>query len=542
MYLKEIIQKTKNGAQRKYAQFVESIRTEKGPRQKVLVNLGRIDNQSGSKMLELLAVSLVEIIERLHLLDLTKDIEGKESKEIGCGLVFKKLDEQIGIKKILQKSFKNIKTEFDVTDVLFNLILNRLSSPSSKNAMSEWQEDQYDINEYDTHQYYRAMDYLHDKKEEVEENLFETMKSHSKDSKSDVSIALFDTTTVVYYGDGDKEESLLKHGFSKERRSDLKQIVVGLALSEDGVPLSHEVFSGNTNDQTCFKETIKKFSNKYTENNITFVGDRGLISGKNIDLLIASGYSYILGFKMRYIPKTERHEIFTNKKWKPITKELEYRDINYNGQRLVIYYNKERATKDRLKREEIITRIQEKIKNATILSVVSNADYKKFLKIQGKTPILDQEKVKADALFDGIFILSTNTKLKAGEIVTRYRDLWQCEAGFRTLKSELELQPLFHRKERRIRSHVFICFMALILKNMLLKKMRKLDDKISYLKTIRELKRLRAMSIKIYKTTLVVRTEIKANTKIVFKALGTAFPKKVLKHENSSQLIVMRSK
>ena len=91
MYLKEIIQKTKNGSQRKYAQFVEAVRTEKGPRQKILVNLGRIDTQSGNKMIELLAVALVEIIDRLHILDLAKDIAGKESKEIGCGLVFKKL-------------------------------------------------------------------------------------------------------------------------------------------------------------------------------------------------------------------------------------------------------------------------------------------------------------------------------------------------------------------------------------------------------------------------------------------------------------------
>ena len=217
MYLKEIIQKTKSGTQRKYAQFVQSVRTEKGPRQKVLVNLGRIDNKSGSKMLEVLAVSLIEIIDRLHLLDLTKDIEGKDSKEIGCNLIFKKLDEQIGLKKILQKSFKNIRSELGATEALFNLIVNCLSSPSSKNAVSEWQEDQYGISEYETHQYYRAMDHLSDKQEEVEDDLFNTMKSHSKTSKEDLSVALFDQASVVYYGDGDKEESLLKHGFSKER-------------------------------------------------------------------------------------------------------------------------------------------------------------------------------------------------------------------------------------------------------------------------------------------------------------------------------------
>ena len=104
----KIIQKTKDGSKRRYAQFVESIRTEKGPRQKILVNIGRIDTKSGSKMIELLAVSLIEIIDRLHILNITKDVEGKESKEMGCSLVFKKLDEQIGIKKLLKKAFKDI--------------------------------------------------------------------------------------------------------------------------------------------------------------------------------------------------------------------------------------------------------------------------------------------------------------------------------------------------------------------------------------------------------------------------------------------------
>ena len=191
-----------------------------------------------------------------------------------------------------------------------------------------------------------------------------------------------------------------------------------------------------------------------------------------------------------------------------------------------------------MKREELIERIQEKIKNGTILSVVSNGDYKKFLKIEGKKPRLDLEKIKADALYDGIFILTTNTKLRAGDIVSRYRDLWQCESGFRTLKSELELQPLFHRKERRIRSHVFICFMALIFKSMLLKKMRVIDTEVSYNKTIRELKKLHAMYIRIYKMHLVVRTEIHSNAKVAFRALGMAFPKKVLRQENSSTLIL----
>jgi transposase len=538
MYLKEIVQKTKNGSYRKYAQFVESVRTEKGPRQNILLNIGRIDGESGSKMIEILAISLIKIIEKLHLLDFTKDLTGKDSKVMGPQLIFQKLDEEIGIKKILDKYFRKYQTDFDISDAVFNLILNRLSSPCSKNAMNEWQKHQYNLKEYDNHQYYRSMDYLHEQQDEIEYSLFEHLKSSSKSKDKDVSVALFDTTSVVYYGDGVQEESLLKHGFSKARRSDLKQIVVGLSMTEDGIPLNHQVHAGNTNDQSCFKEIIKKFSTFHGEQKVIFVGDRGLINGPNIDALMASGYRYILGFKMRTIPKNERHALFLNKKWKPITSELEYRDILYKGQRLIIYLNKERALKDRAHREEIIARIQERIKNGSILSVVSNSDYKKFLKIQGQKPSLDLEKVEADAIFDGIFILTTNTKLKAGDIVSRYRNLWQCEAGFRTLKSELELQPLYHRKERRIRAHVFICFMALVLKQLLIKKLRAQNEKASYSKTMNELNKMHAMSLKVHKTDVTVRTEIGQYAKDAFRALSIGFPKKVLKIENPSTVII----
>ena len=110
---------------------------------------------------------------------------------------------------------------------------------------------------------------------------------------------------------------------------------------------------------------------------------------------------------------------------------------------------------------------------------------------------------------------------------------------FEVLSRNWNSNLFFTGKKRPVRSHVFICFMALIFKSMLLKKMRAIDSQVSYLAALRELKRLRAMSIKIHKKTLVVRTEVKDNAKIAFRSLKTAFPKKVLKHENSSKMIVM---
>lgn len=537
MYLKEVIQKTKKSGSRKYLQFVESIRTEKGPRQSILVNVGRVDDKPGKKKLELLAQSLVKLAETLHLIDIEKDIEGESSKDLGCEMVFRRLFKDVGLDRALEKTNENTKTEFYTQDALFNLVLNRVSAPCSKNAVVDWQEDQHQLNHYDTHQYYRAMDSLHDNKEDIEVSIFSEMKAQSKSRDQNLNVALFDTTSVVYYGEGDEEESLLNYGFSKDKRSDLKQIVVGVAMTKDGIPLSHETFAGNINDLSCFEAMIKKFRKTHSQRQVTFVGDRGLISNKNVELLVSSGYQYLLGFKMRTITKKERADILKKTNLYHLKKDLEFKDLDYKDQRLIVYYNEERAEKDRLKREEILDRLRHKIKSGDIKSLVSSKD-KKFLKIEGKSPKLDLQKIEGDAAFDGVFILTTNAPMKAMEAITTYRDLWQCESGFRTLKSEIELQPLFHRKERRIRSHVFICFLALICKTLLNKALREEDKNSSYSKTLRDLQRLRVMTFKIRKTRVSVRTSIGNHAKTAFKALKMAFPKKVLSYENENLLVL----
>jgi transposase len=538
MYLKEVVHQSKNRGSRHYLQFVESVRTVDGPRQNILVNVGRIDNKTGRQRLEVLTSSLLKLSETIHLIDVEKDIEGKSSKQLGMELIFRRLFEQIGIKQILDKVFCGVRADFDVKDALFNLVLNRLSCPTSKAAVNDWQQDEYKINHYDPQHYYRSMDHLYEERETVEKELFSQLKSLSTARDKDLSIALFDTTSVVYYGEGDEEESFLDYGFSKARRSDLKQIVVGVAMTKDGIPVSHETYSGNTNDVSCFKQMIEKFTDKHDQKKVTFVGDRGLITNKNIELLVDSGYQYLLGFRMRTIPKADRAALLNKADLINLKKNLDYRDLEYKGRRLIISYNEERAEKDRAKRDEILEKIKDKIKGGTIKSIVSNKDYKKFLNIEGKDPVLDQKKVDADAVFDGVFILTTNTKLHPTQAVDTYRKLWQCEAGFRTLKSELELQPLFHRKERRIRAHVLICFLALVCKNLLIKTIREIDNRASYRQVILDLKRLQAISLKIHKTNVTTRTEIGDSAKLAFKALKMAFPKKVLAHDNENLIAI----
>jgi transposase len=498
------------------------------------MNLGRLDTGEALKNLESHIAALIKESQTYQIFDVKKHLNGKESKQYGQFLVFKKIWQELSFDKIIS-ACKKSKAVSEHQDILFNMVLNRLSEPCSKRKLTSWQENIYGINHYDAQQYYRAMDFLEENKETIEKGIFKEM--HKKSGAVDV--ALFDTTTVVYYGEGDKEETLLANGFSKAKRGDLKQVVVGVVMSGDGIPIGYEVFSGNTNDLSCFKQIIDKISNCFKLRKVILVGDRGMISDKNIKYLENAGYQYILGYRMRKIPKKDRAEIFSKADLKIINKDkLQSKEINYNGQRLVFCYNPERACLDAEKRKKILDKLEKKITSGKIKSLVTNQDYKRFLKIKDSVPSLDEDKIKRDELYDGVYVLTTNTDFNCSKIIESYKGLWQVEMAFRNLKSELDLGPLYHWKDRRIRAHIFICFLSLILRNYLYQKIKKLDDKISYGETVEDLKSVQAMKIEINKESVVLRTDIKPLALTAFKALKMQIPKKILVNNYTGSLIL----
>ena len=225
------------------------------------------------------------------------------------------------------------------------MILSRLIEPCSKRGMLEFQKDIYDLPPFELHQYYRAMDYLVDNKDTIEKKIFDQMVSLTG---TKLDMAFFDTTTIVYFGDGDEdsnESELLAKGFSKDHRGDLKQVVVGVVMSKEGIPLAHEVFAGNKNDVTCFKELIENLILKFNIKKVILVGDRGMISMKNLKLLEDNGLEYILGFRMRTIKKDSRKEIlkkFDLKKLRTLN-GLQAKEAEYQGKRLIVYYDDDRA-------------------------------------------------------------------------------------------------------------------------------------------------------------------------------------------------------
>lgn len=553
MFLKRKLSKNKDGSVREYLQIVESRRINGQPRQVVLLTLGNIRDPEVQKKRDDLIQALAVSSEKIELLNLEKDLCADWSKSWGLGLVFERLWKESGLRAIFEFEMKDFEVEFDIEQAVFNMVLNRLSEPCSKRALGLWEEDSYNLPHFELHQYYRAMDYLIEKKEPLEQRVFAQMRDLFCQS---LDIVFFDTTSLVYFGEEDPEAKearrlkkerqqnkktvgeitqalktpapLLARGFSKDHRSDLPQIVVGVLMSKEGIPLAHEVFPGNTNDVSCFKQIIEQVSKKYPIGKVILVGDRGMICQKNLNFLHEKKLDYILGYRMRTIPKKDRYWVLTKADLKKVREDLQWKEVRYNDQRLLVCYNPERAILDAEKRGDILDRIRKKIKDGSILSIVDNANYKKFLKIKGQVPKIDPEAVERDATYDGLYVLTSNTKLAAGQVIETYKGLWQVEHAFRNLKTELEMGPIYHWKDDRIRAHVMICFLALVLRTVFYKKLRAEDPKVSYQEVFANLRSLEAIGLTFKNKSVVLRTEPKNLAQLAFRALKMSIPPRIV--------------
>lgn len=514
-----------------YLYLVENKRVGKKVVQKTIMSLGAVDHPDTQK-------KIYQLIQSLTGMDYSNfnpivDIECQRTKIYGPLLIFKRLWSELSIGKILKESLYHYETFFDLADCIFNMVLSRLVEPCSKRGMLEFQKDIYDLPPFELHQYYRALDYLIENKDGIEKKIFDQMLGISG---SKLDMAFFDTTTIVYFGDDPEEQSeLLAKGFSKAHRGDLNQVVIGVVMNKDGIPLAHEVYAGNKNDVTCFKELITTLVTKYGIKKVILVGDRGMISMKNLKLIEEMGLEYILGFRMRTIKKDSRQEVLEKVNLKKLRKlgGLQAKEAEYQGKRLIVYYDEERAKLDKDHREEIIKELQEKTKNGTIYSIISNTNYKRYLDIEGKDPKISKKKINQDELYDGVFVITTNTMLSANQVVSSYRDLWHVEQGFRWLKNELQMGPIYHWKDDRIRAHIMICFISLILKVFLNKKLKEMNKETSYPRSLASLKRLQVVEMTAKGRAIHMTTNIEEKAKNVFKAIKMRPPEKVLFDEYS---------
>ena len=525
MFLRTMRFKNKDGSTREYLQLIKSYRQGKRTRQKLVANLGRLDILKKSGQIDRLAEGLRKYKEREDVIAFAKDIIAKWSKIYGPPIIMRKIWTRMGLDKILNRADEELKNKFNFEEAVFRMVVNRVIEPSSKLLLNEWEKDVFWGNDEKIalQHYYRALNILTKKKNTIEEEMF----CYGRDLFSpDVDLVFFDTTSIYFEGQKAAGE-IGEYGYSKDRRPDRKQIILGMIMSKDGRPIGHEIFPGATADKKAFMKVIETFGKRFQIKRVILVGDRGMVSEDIIREIEKRGYGYILGAKMRQVKKIKESVMKKRGKFKTVTDNLKVKEVKLNGERYIICLNPEEAQRDRTMRENIIEKLADKLRTGGVKNLIKNSQYRRYLKIEKKTGSIDFEKIKGDARYDGKYVLRTNTNLTSPETAKAYKMLWRVERAFREMKSVLDIRPMYHWNEQRVRGHIMMCFLAFVCEMALRKLVDMKKLAISYRAMFLDLKRLQIVKINVKEKKYLVRTEIEGNCGKIFQMVGVQIPQRV---------------
>lgn len=550
--------RAKNRGDKTYLQIVKNERVNGRVRQSVLMTLGRLDILQQTGQLDSLLRSGLRFTQRLHVLD--AHAKGQcfrtATKIIGPALLFDKLWKEIGIKDVIEKLARQRRFEFSIERTIFCTVLHRLFSPGSDRAAEKWLENYRiaGVEKIPLHHFYRAMAWLGDlsaeasaqaealpaclppgqegshppgyQKDVIEEALF----LRRKDLFAKLDLVFFDTTSIYFEGQGG--ETLGKNGYSKDRRPDLKQIVVGMVLDDQGNPICSELFPGNTADITTLMPVAQRLKNKFGIQEVCIVADRGMISKKTIAAINELGWRHILGVRMRKIKEVRNQvllagghyqEVFAKSIDNKASSPLKVKEVILGLRRYIVCLNEDQAAKDKADRETIIPALQAKLKQGD-KSLINNRGYRQFLKsVKGHFEI-DRAKVIEDERYDGIWVLTTNTDLSAADAALKYKQLWMVEDIFRTMKSVLQTRPIYHKCDETIRGHVFCSFLAIMLRKKIMDSIDPKRWKLEWADIVRDVDRIEEIEIIFNHKTFIIRTEAKGTAGKVFGAVGAALP------------------
>lgn len=372
-------------------------------------------------------------------------------------------------------------------DLIMALVVARVLSPRSKlstttalnaETAKHTLTEELELGDVDVHELYAAMDWLATRQTRIENKL---AKKHLKDGQ----LVLFDVSSSYYTG---RKSSLIKHGYSRDHRSDRPQIVYGLLCDSEGRPIAIEVFPGNTADPTTFTQIVTTARKRFGINRLVFVGDRGMITSARIneDLRDVEGLDWVSALRTEGIRKlcdagTIQLSLFDKQDLAEVTSE------HFPDERLVVCRNPALAEQRGRKRQELLKATEEK------LEPIRRATERKSNPLRGEQAISlrvgkvigkhkmakhfdltitetsfsyarNEDRIRGEAALDGLYVVRSNVdeeRLNSERIVETYKSLAKVERAFRCMKTvDLSLRPIYHRNEDRIRSHVFICMLA----------------------------------------------------------------------------------
>jgi Transposase len=367
----------------------------------------------------------------------------REESRIITGIheIYGSLYEHVGFNRVFDKCRVS-------RSVIKDIVMARLCQPCSKRASVELLERDFGI-KIPLEKVYRMMDTL------TEERIKKLQRISWDYSRSlltqEIKIMFYDCTTL--YFESFTEDELRSFGYSKDHKFNQGQVLLALMVTQEGLPVGYDVFPGNMYEGDTFKSAIEKIKMRYKVRRAVIVADSGLLSKSNLELLEKENLDYILGARLKSLPKKWQEKILDNREYEKRKHEDEMLRISTfaytKTKRLIVSHSNKRAEKDSRDREKAVNRLYEKLeKSKKPESLISNYGYRKFLSVERDVNVrVDEEKMAKAALWDGLHGVLTNIKdeeMSGEEVLSQYHGLWQVEESFRISKHDLRVRPVFH--------------------------------------------------------------------------------------------------
>jgi transposase len=497
---------SKSNNQHIYWELVESYRTERGPRQRVVAYLGDINETACQDIKQEAEEKKGYWQSRLFDAEGEPDWIAVDAKRVRVGQVrdfggywlgLQMLD-KLEFNAILEQSIPHGREDVEWSVMSQALVLWRLCEPSSELHIVEHLYERSPLGDLlgipddkiNENRLYRSLDLLLPHKTKLEKHLKERL---GQLFNLEYDLLLYDVTSTYFEGEASDNEPA-KRGYSRDHRPDCKQVCIALVVSKEGLPLGYEVFDGNRHDVTTVEDIVTKIESQYGRSERIWVMDRGMLSEDNLEFLQSKKRRYIIGTPKSQLKQFEQAMLSAD--WEQIREGLEVKSCPApeGEETFVLCRSEDRAQKEKAIHERFEKRIEK-----GLIKIADSCQKRKQTvgKIERRVGRLLGANTRAAGLFqvnvkegkdnqvelvwkkienwrqwaelsEGYYMLRTNIKdWKAGELWEAYIQLTQAETAFRIHKSDLRIRPIWHQKEERVKAHILICFLAYVLWKML---------------------------------------------------------------------------
>jgi transposase len=492
---------TKNGKRHAYWALVESYRTERGPRQRTVAYLGKLEDElrrgvkdaaegngpaHQSDLFEKTKPKWVEVD--------TSRVRVERCRDFGGPWLALELARRVGFVDFLRETIPPGREDVPWPLMAMALVAARLCEPSSELHIAEHLYASSGLSDLlgvppqkvNDDRLYRALDALLPHKEQLE-----TFLKQRLGRLFDLSyeFMLYDVTSTYFEGEAE-ENVLAQYGYSRDKRPDCKQVCIALVVAEGGMPIGYEMFPGSTADVTTVREVVEQMESRYGRAERVWVMDRGMISSENLQFLREGGRRYIVGTPRGELKRFERELL--EGPWQRVREGLEVKLCAGPGgeETFILCRSRARADKEKAMRARFEKRIEEGLRK--IEASCAKRRWK-VVRIAKRVGRLMQKNSRAAGLFEtdvveradgaaqlrwrkreqwrqwaelsqGCYLLRSNIRDWTPErLWEAYIQLTEAEAAFRIQKSDLRIRPIWHQREDRVRAHVLVCFLAYVL-------------------------------------------------------------------------------